>query len=377
MFGPISRRRSDDLEDYLALVDTLLADGIDNLPVEPQQLPMVQVNQFLRRPVHGWFSIERLFDDVRRHLPGDIGVTLVVNRRQNKGLFPRIFDAVRASFVSGEVNHVLGDVHYVAWFLPRKRTVITVLDCIPLERMRGVRRFVLWFLWYWFPLKRASHVTVISEFTRRSLLKWVRYPESKIVVIPPPVSPNFTFSPPRPHEEWSRILQIGSTPNKNVVRLVEAISELPVTLVIIGSIADDVLEVLERFDVSYENHVNVDDQALVQHYRDADILAFPSTYEGWGMPIIEAQAIGRPVVAGNVASMPEAAGGAACLVDPFDVSSMREGIIRVLTDKSYAHNLIEVGLENAKKYEVSAIARRYAGLYRKVSTRAKTKRSEL
>jgi hypothetical protein len=74
--------------------------------------------------------------------------------------------------------------------------------------------------------------------------------------------------------------------------------------------------------------------------------------------------------------MPEAAGGAACLVDPFDVSNIREGIIRVLTDKSYAHNLIKAGLENAKKYEAEAIARQYANLYRKVSVHAKRRRLE-
>lgn len=335
----------------------------------------VHVCQFLRRPVPGWFSVERLFDDVRRHLPNDVTVRLVINRRPSKGFVPRLLDAFRARLASGQVNHVLGDVHYLAWFLPRSRTIITVLDCVSLERLQGVRRFVLWLLWYWWPLKRASHVTVISDFTRRSLLQWVSYRETDITVIPPAVSPDFTFCEPRPHETWSRILQVGSTPNKNAVRLVEALSGLPITLVIIGTITKEVLEALQYFEVECENHVEVNDRELIRHYENADILAFPSTYEGWGMPIIEAQAIGRPVVAGNVASMPEAAGGAACLVDPFDVSDIRAGIIRVLTDKYYALKLIDDGLQNAKKYDSASIGKRYGDLYRKVSADAKARKA--
>lgn len=329
--------------------------------------PRIRVGHFQRRPVRGWFSVERLFGSVREHLPDDIDIRLFVNRRPSKGFLPRLCDAIDARLKTQDVNHVLGDVHYVAWFLPRRRTLITVLDCIPLERMTGVRRLALWFLWYWWPLKRTAYVTVISEFTRQSLLKWVNYEEEKIVVIPPAVSPRFTFIPSRPHSEWSRVLQIGSTENKNVLRIIEAVTGLEVTLVMIGHLSEPIRHALETSNIRYENHVEVDEEMLIEHYRNADVLAFVSTYEGWGMPIIEAQATGRPVVTANVASMPEAAGGSACLVDPFDVSSIREGIMRVLLDETYARSLIEGGRANAQKYDVEKTALRYADLYRKMS----------
>ena len=335
----------------------------------------IQVHQFQRRPFPGWFSVERLFENVRNHLPDDIDVSVLVNRRPNKGFLPRLLDAFDARLASGEVNHVLGDVHYVAWFLPRRRTLITVLDCVPLERMKGVRRFVIWLLWYWWPLKRTAYVVVISEFTRQSLLKWVNYPEDKIIVIPPAVSQKFIYSRARPHHEWSRILQIGSTENKNILRIIEALEGLDVTLVMIGQLSDPVRKALETRHINYESHAHVDDEALLMHFRFADILAFPSTYEGWGMPIIEAQATGRPVVTGNVASMPEAAGDAACLVDPFDVSSIRAGFVRVLNDKAYAHALIEAGRANARKYGEKEVANRYADLYRKISEASKADRA--
>lgn len=341
--------------------------------VVPFEGTKVRVRQFLRRPVMGWFSIEGTFENVRQHLSDDISVSVVVNRRRSKGVLPRLLDAINARVAAGEVNHVLGDVHYVAWFLPRRRTMITVHDCVPLERARGLRRFVLWLMWYWWPMKRASRVTVVSEFTRQSLLKWVRYPQDKINVIPPPVSGHFTYMAPRPHCEWSRVLQIGSTPNKNVLRIVEALTGLNITLVMIGRISPPVRAALTRFGVRFENHSNVDDASLVEIYRNIDLLAFPSTYEGWGMPIIEAQATGRPVVTSNIASMPEAAGGAACLVDPFDVASIRAGIMRVLNDETYALGLISAGLANARKNDVKIIAGLYADVYRDISDQSKSK----
>ena len=353
-------------------------DGAD-APFEPEAGTRtrrnVAVRQFLRRPVRGWYSVERIFEDVRQHLPADIKVNVVVNQHPSKGLLPRLLDAVNARLASGEVNHVLGDIHYVAWFLPRRRTMITVLDCVALERKTGLRRFALWFLWYWWPLKRASYVVVISEFTRQSLLRWVRYPEANIVVIPPALSPNFAYSQPRRHQEWSRILQIGSTPNKNVLRVIEALAGMDVTLVMIGHLSQPVREALTRYQVRHENYSNVDEAGLLYHYRHADVLVFPSTYEGWGMPIIEAQATGRPVVTGNIASMPEAAGGAACLVDPFDVESIRAGVARVLSDEAYAQALIERGRANASKYSGKEIASRYADLYRQISAAAKVGRT--
>ena len=335
---------------------------------EPKRRRTIRVRQFQRAPVSGWYSVERLFDYVRAYLPDDIQVDLSINRHPSKGMLPRLMDALAARRLGKGINHILGDVHYLAWFLPRRRTLITVLDCIPLERTRGLRRFALWLLWYWWPLRRASHVAVISEFTRQSLLGWVNFDEERVVVIPPAVSRSFVYTPPRPHNQWSRILQIGTTPNKNVSRLIEALAGLDVTLVMVGHLTDPVRQLLKATATRFENHTNVADEALVDLYQGADVLVFPSTYEGWGMPIIEAQATGRPVVTSDIASMPEAAGGAACLIDPFDVASIRAGIVRILSNEQYAYGLIEAGRTNARQYDVKEIASRYAALYRQMST---------
>ncbi len=328
----------------------------------------VRVAHFMRGPMEEIFSVERIFEDVRQALPGDIEVEVIRNARPNRGFVPRLMSALTARRHRSEVNHVLGDTQFLAWFLPRQRTILTVLDFVSLDRLSGWRRWLFWFLWYWWPLKRAGRVTVISDFTRRSLLSWVRYAEDRISIIPPPLSAEFGPVPPRPFAEWSRLLHIGITPNKNLKRVIEAVAGLDVTLILIGQLREDLKEMLVERGISYENYYGLDRDGLVEQYRNADMLVFPSTYEGWGMPIIEAQAVGRPVVTSNVTSMPEAAGaGGACLVDPFDVASIRAGISRVLDDEAYAHGLIEAGLDNAAKYTVDRIAADYAALYRSVA----------
>ncbi len=82
---------------------------------------------------------------------------------------------------------------------------------------------------------------------------------------------------------------------------------------------------------------------MLEAYHRADIVSLVSTYEGFGMPIIEGQAIGRAVIAGNVASMPEIAGDGACLVDPYDVPAIRTGILRIINDPEYRESLIARG----------------------------------
>jgi glycosyltransferase involved in cell wall biosynthesis len=326
----------------------------------------MRVVQFQRLAPPGVFSMERQFDDVRAALPPEIAVTLRTNRYLSRGVFGRLADSVAARRHDGEINHVLGDVHYLAWFLPRHRTVLTVHDCVSLERMRGVRRGLFWLLWYWWPLQNAEYVTVVSDYTRESLLKWVRYPSARVRVISPPVSPEFKRTPAPPRGERLRLLQIGTTSNKNLPRVIDAIRGLPVTLVIVGRLDDSLRSRLRTLDVAYENYVDLDREELLRQYQQADALIFASTYEGFGMPIIEAQAVGRPVVTSNICSMPQACGQAACLVDPFDVSDIRRGIRRVIDDVEYCNELVRQGYVNAAAYTPERIAGQYAALYREI-----------
>jgi glycosyltransferase involved in cell wall biosynthesis len=335
----------------------------------------IAVVQFQRRAAPGAFSIERVFASVRNALPDDVAVRVETNRHYSQGVLPRLFDGLRARRLAGRVNHVLGDVHYLACFLPRRGSIVTVHDCVSLERHRGMRRALYWLLWYWLPLQRAEYITVVSEYTREALARWLPGARSDVVVIPPPLGREFTPSPAPPRAERLRLLQVGTAEHKNLPRVIEACRELQVTLVVIGELDPTTRARLLALDVQHENHVDLTDQALVTVYRSCHALIFASTFEGFGLPIIEAQAIGRPVITSRLCSMPEASGGAACLVDPFDIADIRRAIVRLIDDPAYAAELVRRGFDNAAHYQPERIAAAYAALYRKAHVRSATRES--
>lgn len=330
---------------------------------------MVRVTHYLRRPQPGVFSVERLYEDVRAWLPADIQVSVCVNRFLSRGLFRRLYDLCRAIRYRSEINHVTGDVHYLTYLLPRRRTLLTILDCVALERTRGIKHWLLWFLWYWLPEKRCGRIVVISEATRQSVLRYLRCDPDKIRVIYIMVSDEFQPSPKSLAVAQPTLLHIGITPNKNLERHAAALEGSGYKLIIVGRLSEAQRAVLLRYDVEYENYMDLDRAALVKLYQQCDALLFASTYEGFGLPIIEAQAVGRPVITSNLWSMPEVAGGAACLVDPFDVTSIRAGIDRVFGDMAYREELIDRGFENVKRFAPSIIAGQYAELYREMAKR--------
>ena len=327
----------------------------------------LHITHYLRQPRAGVYSIERLYEDVRAALPADCEATTWTCRYPSTGLWPRLRDAWAARKVQGDVNHVTGDTHYLTYFLNKRSTVLTVHDLVSLGRLRGIKRWLFWLLWYWLPIRRSQVVVTISEATRSELLGSVRCDPGKVMVIHNPVSEEFqpvlaAFNATRP-----RILHIGTNPNKNLERVAQALQGIACTLVVIGSLSPSQKAILSAHGVACENHFNLSRAELLTQYQRADMLLFASTYEGFGLPIIEAQAVGRPVITSDLCSMPEAAGGAACLVDPYDVAAIRQAVLRVMDDQEYRDDLIARGLVNVERFRASKVAAQYAQLYRTVA----------
>jgi glycosyltransferase involved in cell wall biosynthesis len=330
----------------------------------------MNVTYYHRNPMPNMHSIERLFEDVRRSLPPDITSRVHVSRFPSRGFLPRFYNAVEAVRKQTDVNHITGDVHYLTYFLKKEKTVLTIHDCVGLERLHGVRRSIFRFLWYWLPEKRSTIITVVSESTKRDLLKHLKCDPNKIRVVHNCVSSAFRPFPAAFNSHRPVILQVGTDENKNLFRLAQALDGIPCHLRIVGRLESRQIEVLQRHRIEYSNGFRIPNEEMVREYRNCDMLVFASTYEGFGLPILEANATGRPVVTSNILSMPEVAGDAACLVNPFDADSIREGIRRVIGDEDYRNDLIRNGLKNAGRFRPEAVASKYVELYRELLGRS-------
>jgi glycosyltransferase involved in cell wall biosynthesis len=328
---------------------------------------MIHVTQFIRYPTPSAFSIERLYQDVRSHLAGDIKVMTCFNRFRSHGVLRRFYDIVRARRKQGHINHVTGDVHFVTYLLDQKRTILTIHDCELLERSHGIKYWLLWFFWFWLAEKCCRVIVAISEETKNQILLYINCNPEKIIVIHNPVSNDFQpFLKPF-NQQKPRLLQIGTKTNKNIERLIQALSGINSTLVIVGQLSRKQISMLNQNSVSYENHISLSDKEIVEQYQNCDLLTFVSTSEGFGLPIVEAQAVGRPVITSCISSMPEIAGDAACFVDPFDIASIRAGIIKVINDVYYRQKLVYSGWQNVQQYRIIKVAEKYACLYRSLS----------
>ena len=300
-----------------------------------------------------------------------VDVAAAVMPHLSQGFRPRLANARWAAQQQSDVNHVTGDVHYISLSLDPRRTILTIHDCGDLKRLRGWRRAVFKRFWFDLPVRGVCRVTVISEETRRELVRIVPEADEKTLVIPNAVSSMYQPCFREFCSERPVLLHIGSKPNKNVARLAAALEGLPVRLWIVGRLAEHDRQELSRRGIEFTAEEGLHEQQLYQRYCDADIVCFASTYEGFGMPIIEAQWVERPVVTSNCSAMPEVAGDGACLVDPYDPGSIRRGIQRVSKDKAYRRSLLEAGRRNRERFRLERVARMYVDLYGEVAESAK------
>jgi glycosyltransferase involved in cell wall biosynthesis len=329
--------------------------------------PPIRVVHYHRKPYGGYFSIERVFAAIRQKLPGSIDCRVVECRFTSRSLFRRLWNLLEAPFHQGQVNHITGDVHYLAALLPKKRTILTVHDCGTVTRARGLRRFIYKLVWFQMPMWRSGVIVAISDATRRELEQIAPAFAHKIIVIPDPLVDGFTPSPKEFYATEPTILHIGTAPNKNLERVAEALEGLRCRMEIVGELSPGQKSALARFGIQYSNSSRLTDEQMVEKYRSADLVEFCSTYEGFGMPIIEANSIGRPVVTSRLEPMAWVAGNAACVVDPLDPSSIRAGILRVIEDTPYREELVRLGRENARRFTAEAAARLYVECYQRIA----------
>ena len=232
-------------------------------------------------------------------------------------------------------------------------------------------------------IKRAGHLIATSQNTKNDLIEYMKIPQNKITVIYNGIDRSIF----KPYDVRLRlldkpyILYVGSErPRKNLGRLFEAFAilkkEFPdFKLLKIGPVGRhekyrrNAEKELKRLgitrDVAFIDYVS--EQDLVSYYCSAELLAYPSLYEGFGLPPLEAMSCGCPVVTSNISSLPEVVGEAGIMVDPRDITSLAEAMRRVLTDSKLRDGMVGKGLEQAKKFSWEKAAEQTREVYDKVA----------
>jgi glycosyltransferase involved in cell wall biosynthesis len=219
---------------------------------------------------------------------------------------------------------------------------------------------------------RAAFVLTVSEYSRREIAAWAGVEEQKVVNVGNGVGEPFTIDGPKYEPGYPYLLYVGShKPHKNLTRLLQAyaISGIgqDIRLVMTGTPSGDLKATIHELrlngNVDFAGTANNGD--LAQLYRGALGFVFPSLYEGFGLPPLEAMACGTPVLTSKVCSLPEVVGDAAVLVDPLDVQAIAEGIRTLVQNSDLRAKLRQKGLHRAREFSWPETARKTGDVLRK------------
>lgn len=323
----------------------------------------MQVTYFFRKPQPQYHSIERVFNLIIENLPDSVDSKIYKLKSGEKGIVSRLKALVETNKNKGAINHITGDISYVALALPRKGLVLTFHDLESLLRDDGLKSKFLKWIWVKLPAQRATAVTVISEHTKKQVMEWSGINENKIHVITNPLPKGFLYTPKSGMPDVPLFLVIGTKHNKNLEGIIDAVVGLKCKLLIAGRLSESQRDLLGRKGIDFENLVGATDEQIIDAYKRSDLLCFPSFFEGFGMPIIEAQAIGRPVITSCFGAMMEVAGEGAFLIDPYNPQDIRRGILKVLEDGDLRTLLVKKGLENASRFDAESLTAKYVEVY--------------
>lgn len=315
-------------------------------------------------------SIRRAFEPIQKKMCDKAEVKSI------KLPFVRMFDILKnAKYVIGilkkekfDIIHITGDVYYLLLplsFLKKRysyKLVTTVHDLGHYtQHKHSLMHFFYYYLWIK-PLYKSDHVAFISSKSLKEGRDLVNLNPENCSVVYDSYDERYVYSQ-SPNHTKPIVLQIGTKPNKNFTNVILSLKDIPCHLRVVGPLNEYYISLLRDNQIDYSQVSNISDEDILKEYNHCDVVSFPSVYEGFGMPIIEGQAVGRVVVTSRVEPMTEIAGGASIIVDPHDVNDMKKGYIEAINNPNV---YIKKGLENINRFSPLTLANKYYSLYTKL-----------
>lgn len=330
----------------------------------------------------------------------DYGVHIV------ESALPRTLKSTKKLFFVHQTKVVAWEIYYMNLVLPLRTTyykadllhcpamrvpvklnipaIVTIYDIIPLifPRLFRARDAILLNFHIRQSIKRADLVLTISNSSKQDIMKYFKIASDKIKVVYLPKDPLFY---PRDKKQIDKVLDsygikeqyflcVGNIePRKNLLRVLKAFSSIgsrnSCQLVIVGQHLTDYRRILlEVSRMNLDDRVKligfVTDEELAALYSGSVALVYPSLYEGFGLPLLEAMACGCPVISSNNSSIPEVVGSAGILVDPYNVDDIRGAMENVISDKSLVDSLRQTGVIQASKFTLENFVKQMVKVYR-------------
>jgi len=358
--------------------------------VEDNRISMEVYADALSQALHAHFPERCEVNEYRPHAPSWLGDGIWRMRLSRFVTYPW-----RARHQQGQVNHIVDHGYgHLLYMMDPARTVATVHDLIPLVRWCGgipglSRGRKPWLnLLSSYALRRAAHLIADSNNTRQDLIRFCRCAPEKITVIYPGVDSIFRpYSPVEksrarqvlnlPEDGVCHVLIIGSQIYKNQTGAMRAFARLrqmfqkPIRLLKTGLPNPELTEAIHQLGLGATVRCLgiIPRCKLADLYNSMDCLLFPSLYEGFGWPPLEAMACGTPVVASNAASLPKVIGDAGLMCASQNHEGLAQAMYRVLTDQGLRESLIERGLKRASQFTWERTARQTLEVYEKVAGR--------
>lgn len=323
---------------------------------------------FMRKRREEASSIEEIFYPLRPFLGDNVEI---VELPYSSGSILNIIKNIRfARRHRGDVNHICGEVHFLSIGLG-KSSIITVHDVGTIITGGKLARFVKKLLWFKLPFRRCGQITCISQATYDEVKALMPKYETKLCVIHNPVSSNILKDSEdrQTAEQYSglvEILHVGTPPRKNLERVMQVCSDIDnCKLLVLGQMSHEQKNMARDLKIDYEEFYNIDYSDVIKLYKRARLVSFPSKYEGFGMPVLEANALGVPIVVGDIPVLRDVANDAALFVNPDSDDDIKEAFQKLLSDQTLRSNLISRGKINIRRFSPEFIGKEYQNIYKK------------